>query len=265
MPGFYGYFFQSARGLRRAVGRLPRNNCADLGRPTARIAERFASGVIRRPVHTACPTMILPISLRHTLRARTRPAHEAVEAAFAAFDLATLPGYRLFLRAHAAAITAVERQLVTAGVVNVVSDWPLRQRTDVVATDLHRLGLRGMILTCPPLGSRGAVLAAMYVLEGSRLGGRILLAQAMRSPSAEVRAATVYLRHQPGMQLWTEFLALLDVHHADAAAVEQMVAHATSVFDVFARAASQAATAGSRRARGTAERRSAADHGFATP
>lgn len=103
------------------------------------------------------------------LRSRTAAAHEAVDAAFAHFDLGERRSYTGFLAAHARAVSAIETALSLAG----ETGW--RARTPLVAADLATLGQavpKPLRFEAP--ADEAAVMGILYVMEGSRLGGGML-------------------------------------------------------------------------------------------
>lgn len=130
------------------------------------------------------PTLETP-TLLHRLRTDTRPYHDAVEqnafnrsltagtvtAAETAHFLARMYGfvqpYEEQLRAHAAALGPA---------------WQLdqRYRAHLLLEDLTALGHPAPPALCPalpPLRTRPQLLGAMYVLEGSTLGGQVIARQ----------------------------------------------------------------------------------------
>lgn len=150
-------------------------------------------------------------SLRVFLRTRTRDAHEAVDAAFAALDLTERRQYALFLTCSARALSGIETALdVSPATLSLVADWPARRRMPALADDLAELGLPlPPSLPAPAFDDPASCLGALYVLEGSRLGASFLARRVAESPDAELRAATRYLNHGSGSSLWPRFLAVL--------------------------------------------------------
>ena len=79
---------------------------------------------------------------------------------------------------HAAVLPALELWLEDHGIDRILPDWSVRRRRYALAEDLAALG----IASAPPLPPRFAfsepgdadLTGAAYVLEGSRLGGRLL-------------------------------------------------------------------------------------------
>ena len=181
-------------------------------------------------------------SPRAYLRAATRAAHDRLEAAFGTHDLASRVGYAAFLRQHATALLPLEAALERADAATLVADWPSRTRSAALLDDLAALGEPlPEALAAPAIAGPAAVFGVLYVLEGSRLGARLLVRRAEASAVPVVRAATAYLRHGEGAGLWPSFLALLDRSAYVRAAPEQTLAGALAAFELFEQAALEAA------------------------
>jgi len=115
------------------------------------------------------------------LKATTRPLHEAVEARLDLFRLTrSIEGYaralKLFYGLHDPLEGAFAR---LPGWDRVGLDPSERRKAHLLRADLRRLGLDEAALdalprcpTPPPVPDLPAALGAMYVLEGSTLGGR---------------------------------------------------------------------------------------------
>ena len=108
--------------------------------------------------------------LRHFLRAATRDEHARVDAAFSRFDLNRRAGYGGFLSAQARVLPALEAKITAAGLWEAWSP-----RAPALFADLADLG-RGA--EAPPIAvdlpTDAELWGALYVVEGSRLGGAIL-------------------------------------------------------------------------------------------
>lgn len=134
------------------------------------------------------------------LRAATRVDHEQVDAAYGRFALDTRDGYRDFLTAHARILPLAER-LIDPGAL--VEAW--QGRTEALRDDLAALGGENppeLGFTLPP--GEAARWGALYVIEGSRLGGAVLA----RAVPEGLPAAYLNARHGPGA--WRDLLARLD-------------------------------------------------------
>lgn len=180
------------------------------------------------------PRLHAAVSIRHTLRAATTDLHSRVDAAFSgAFDRDT-EAYADFLQALARSLLPLERSLEAAGVEKVLPDWPARRRSAALAADLVVFGR-----ALPAEAQVGAVggeawqLGALYVLEGSRLGAKVLLRQVLANPDSVAHGATAYLRHGEEEKLWSSFLVTLEESSAVAAAPAEAIAGARAAFAAF--------------------------------
>lgn len=168
---------------------------------------------------------------RFALKAATAEAHERIDATYSAFDLSTLAGYAAFLTAQSAAFIPVEDALEQAGAEALVPGWTARRRASALRRDLAALGL-----AVPPVGSapafatEAAVLGGLYVLEGSRLGGAVLL----RSVAPGLPKAFLAPENQSA---WRAFTSMLDERLSSRGEIETATAAAISVFDAFERSA----------------------------
>jgi heme oxygenase len=127
----------------------------------------------------------------------------------------------------------LEAALIAARVQDCFPDWDARSRQHAILDDLARLGSGIPPHAMPERLDRGAVLGVMYVLEGSRLGARILARTVLSSPDSVVTAATAYLRHGDGQPLWSTFLQMLERHAQDSGHREAAVAGARMAFGMF--------------------------------
>ncbi len=134
------------------------------------------------------------------LRAATAASHDMVDAAFGHHDLTKAEDYSRFLIAHALALPAAERQFAT---MDGLPPW--RSRTPLLLADLNDLGHiipTPLAFSLPDMAS--AAWGALYVTEGSRLGG-IMLA---RSVDAGLPTRYLGARHESGE--WRRLLAAID-------------------------------------------------------
>jgi heme oxygenase len=197
--------------------------------PTAAISERTSKGL--NGARTAA-------GLRHRLRNATADAHERLDARFGGLDLQNLADYRQFLEASAAALLPLETALIEAGVGRIFPDWKARSRRRAILNDLGVTGGDYYPLPVPRPLDFGGVLGVMYVLEGSRLGAKVLLNKIVRSANPRVAAATAYLRHGAGQHLWPSFITELERHATTLTGDASAVGGALRAFDLFEQAAS---------------------------
>lgn len=157
------------------------------------------------------------MTLLERLKAETRPAHDRIEAGIDfPTRTASLDTYRdLLVRFHgfhraferAAEAMAPNRDLVRS-----------RRRTPLLARDLSALGLSdGAIGALPqcrdlmPLPAPAAVWGAMYVMEGSTLGGAVIARDVERRLGLCARTGCAYFRSygRRTAAMWTSFGAAL--------------------------------------------------------
>jgi heme oxygenase len=171
------------------------------------------------------------------LRAGTAEAHDRVDSAFAAFDLTDRDSYAAFLRAHADVVLPFEAALDAAGAQHVTPDWAERKRGDLLTEDLAFLRDAGEHRLEAPVApgleatDQAALAGALYVLEGSRLGGRFLVRQVPRGfPRA-------YLDADQAPEKWRNLLDRLDTILYQPEALQSALAAAHNVFAAFERSA----------------------------
>lgn len=157
------------------------------------------------------------MTLLDRLKAETRQAHDRIEQAvaieartssLAAYRqlLARFYGFHAAWEAEARAIIADERLLQG------------RSRTPLLVEDLVHLGLApdeiGSLPLCPPLLGRPRLpeaLGAMYVVEGSTLGGRILAKRVERTLGLGPAGGCAFFRSHGAEvgRMWRDFGARL--------------------------------------------------------
>lgn len=174
--------------------------------------------------------------MRHKLRAACADQHAALDSLAGGLDLAHRPDYRRFLEASAAALLPLETALVAARVERYFPDWEARSRRSAILDDLASLGGDIRPLATPDRLDLGALLGVMYVLEGSRLGARLVVRTVQSSSDPMVAAATAYLRHGQSRPLWPSFLAVLEQHAVAVDRDDATLAGARMAFGMFSRA-----------------------------
>lgn len=166
------------------------------------------------------------------LRQATADAHAVVDAAFSRFDLGRAEDYRSFLLAQAEVLLPLETKLSATRLP------PWRPRLPLLARDLAGLGLA---LPAPAiiqgLDEPGALHGALYVVEGSRLGGGMLARRVGAGLPREFLGAT----HLSGE--WRALLAALDAAMPSAENKTAMEIGARHVFRLYAEAAGRMAAA----------------------
>lgn len=171
------------------------------------------------------------MGLRSELKAATQADHEKLDRLVSRWDLSHRDSYAEFLRLHSALIPPLEQWLERSGVESLLPDWLVRQRRGALQSDLAALSVQPLA----PVGielrpSLPSVAGVLYVLEGSRLGGKLLVRRVV-SVSEAVPAA--FLEHGSGSQLWRSYLNWLDSQSFGPASRREAVTSARSVFDLY--------------------------------
>jgi heme oxygenase len=166
-------------------------------------------------------------SPRFALRAATAAAHARVDALYSRLDLSRPDDYARFLLSHAAAFLPVEAALIEAGADALLPGWSSRRRGEHLRADLAALSLSvPPVEIAPRFSNEAERLGGLYVLEGSRLGGAMLVRSvAPTLPTAFLAPETT--------SSWRAFTTLLDARLTSAAALAEATSAANAVFSVF--------------------------------
>jgi heme oxygenase len=171
-------------------------------------------------------------SVRFALREATADLHTAIDARFSGDFARDTRAYADFLCVLARSVLPLECLLERAGIERLLTDWPARRRSVFLVQDLKLLGCDVPVgVAVPPAGNDAWLLGAAYVLEGSRLGGKVLLRRVMENPDPVAREATHYLRHGMGTDLWPRFIEQLE---GTVCGVDDAIAGARAAFGLFA-------------------------------
>jgi heme oxygenase len=150
-----------------------------------------------------------------------------VDVAYGAYRLSDRESYAAFLVAHARALPAVEVWLAGQQI-----EFPWRARRDALTADLAALG-RDMPEPLPfdMNDNEAARWGALYVTEGSRLGGVMLARQVGEG------LPKTYLESGFGPGEWRDFRQALDAAAGDDAWIDRAVEAAEQVFALYGQAA----------------------------
>lgn len=164
---------------------------------------------------------------RSFLRAATAECHQRVDAVFSTAKLNEAASYSRFLTAQAAAHLPAEAALSSGGIDQIVPDWTLRIRAPLLVADLAALGAEPPQTTATlSLRSPSELLGALYVLEGSRLGGALL----KRSVPAHLPTQFLGTSYSAS---WQSLLAQLDAQLGTQEKLDEATAAAQAIFALF--------------------------------
>jgi len=176
------------------------------------------------------------VSLRR-LKEETTQLHLLAEQHVRVLDRdASVTDYERYLRVMWGFHAPVEEIFaVTAALASIGFEPEARVRAPLLARDLAALGSHGPWSRCadlPAMSSLPQALGVAYVLEGSTLGGRYILAKLPPPLAALAGRATAYLTgygEQTGPR-WRAFAALAEEHLAPAGACDAAVTAARDTF-----------------------------------
>ena len=175
---------------------------------------------------------------RQILRDETAVLHNMVERHFAPGRM-TREAYGRYLTMNRP-FAWIEPALEAACIHRVLPDWDVRRRRFVLASDLEAMGLPACEThTIGISNDVGTLLGWSYVLEGSRLGARVILREIESAHAQELSGATRFLRHGEGMALWARFTATLRRIDNDPSAIQRACEAARAAFGCFATAAEE--------------------------
>ena len=163
------------------------------------------------------------LDLRAELRQATADIHERLDRTVGQFDDRT--SYRLYLENTFRFRHSVEPALAGHPL------WPVQSLIPDLRQDLEDFGLSASVseVAVPPLSDPAAQIGALYVLEGSGLGARLLFRRA-EALGLDAQFGARHLATQIGdPNRWRRFVALLD--GAEDIDRSQAVAGAHAVFE----------------------------------
>lgn len=171
--------------------------------------------------------------IRDIVSQATRSSHRRLDLALSWLDLGKPRYYAGFLRGQAEALFPLEASLERHGIAQIMTDWPQRMRTPALEHDLAAMDVACDPLPAPQFSGVADMLGALYVLEASRMGARVMLARLAQHPESSAMGATAYLRHGFGRRFWPSYLTLLENHPDAQADTANVVQGAEVAFGMF--------------------------------
>lgn len=170
-------------------------------------------------------------TLRLRLREETRDAHESVDALFGQHDLSTREGLATTLQAHS---VALRRTLAALPDPASPHAHTLVTMITAIEQDLAALDARPSVACqIDADDTRIHPLGLIYVIAGSRLGARILLAEIRASSDPVVAAATRYFTCPQSEDMWKSVSNTLKVWTGPADEEKEIIASARTAFTWF--------------------------------
>lgn len=171
-------------------------------------------------------------TLRHALRAATSADHARVDRLFAG-GLRTHADYRAYVLGLHALVRDSGNALALARLSPQWQAWPQADRRGWLARDLAWLGLSPLPSAAPaPVDGDAAAAGLLYVIEGSSLGARLLVGDAVRLGYTDGRGATFLHGHagDGAIARWRAFVSALDGAGFDGGGEAALRRSATAMF-----------------------------------
>ena len=145
------------------------------------------------------------------MKAATDEIHRELDTTLSRLDLAEPSDYRRFLQFHGRTVPAVEGALASGGLGELVDGWCAARRSGAIESDLLLMGeAMPEAVSAPAICGTADLLGTAYVLEGSRLGGRVLRKR------VKTGLPTRFLDDHNGSGAWPKIVAALDQRlHSD--------------------------------------------------
>ena len=180
------------------------------------------------------------MSLRQRLKAATQPYHDQTEQLSGPSARFTLDDYRTFLLTGWLFHSSLEKGLTAFLSSSLKKElrWAERLKTPRVAHDLHELGADPAASLAPlpfPIGSVPQALGALYVAEGSTLGGMMMKKMWEADPAIGPYSSFQFLGcygAQTGAY-WKSFIAVLENTVTEPADEAETIASAKITFEFY--------------------------------
>ncbi len=176
------------------------------------------------------------------LRAATAAHHDRLDMAFSGGAFRDRDGYARFLIMQALVLPSAEALLAGSREYRTLPDWDSRFRSAALAGDLARLGLPMPAPHALDVNAAlpGSAAGVAYVLEGSRLGGRLIAQKLTQAGMGDM--PTAFIAHGAEARHWQSFRAWLDGRPSDGAYADAAVQAAIAVFERYIAVAAAVAT-----------------------
>jgi heme oxygenase (biliverdin-IX-beta and delta-forming) len=174
--------------------------------------------------------------IRTKLRARIIILHTRLDRLVNSSCLGDTIRLGRLLSIHYDALMLLVPALERAGAEHACPGWEGRSRLAALEEDLKALGMPpNRNPAHPPSFVREPeIWGALYAVEGSRLGSRIILRRVMKSGSEAERRATQFLAHgREDRTAWGGFLARFEAIQYCGEAFELAVLGAERVFETY--------------------------------
>ena len=182
------------------------------------------------------------VSVAQTLKHRTEENHMALEAMLLPHlhALQTPEDYSQLLKAFYGYFKPVEALILHHLNKKILPDIEHRRKADFILKDLTSLKTHianlPLATALPAIGNLYQALGALYVLEGSTLGGRGITKMLMKNVGLQLQADQLQFFNGYGTatgSMWTSFIQMLNQLKITGAEKETMIGAANETFLFF--------------------------------
>lgn len=175
------------------------------------------------------------------IRQQTRPNHEALEHAMSPFimQVGHVSEYARLLRFFYGYFKPVQDAIDKAVDRQKLPDYDERRKPEWILKDLQDLGERDhapipLYLEAPPVKNAAEAIGALYVLEGSSLGGKVICNTiAGNLGISDKKGLSFFYGYGPAAAgKWKDFMAVIN-SYTGAEDEEHVVSKANEVFAGF--------------------------------
>ena len=170
--------------------------------------------------------------MRRLLRESTRPLHDRVDALFEQEKISHPSGYARMLLIHTAIVPALESRIRKGGWVDDIPNLSSRWRSEDLFDDLADLQHSQPTPLCVSfVNDRASAAGSMYVLEGSRLGARVINSWLQSGDCVSLPKRFLNSSGEPGN--WKLFVLWLAEQNWSGSEVDRMIEAAEGVFQAY--------------------------------
>ncbi|WP_294821067.1 biliverdin-producing heme oxygenase [uncultured Flavobacterium sp.] len=185
-----------------------------------------------------------PAPLLDNLRQATAQSHQDLESLPVSASImdphVTKQQYSAYLALMRDVVADTEENIFPL-IENIIHDLKQRTKTDLIGADLKALGAIVPDTHLKPLTrnlkeiSEGFALGIMYVVEGSSLGGRVILKNITTALGFDAENGAGYFAGYGGQtgSTWRLFLAALAEHETQNNSGDEIIAGANFAFDAI--------------------------------
>ncbi len=168
---------------------------------------------------------------RDLIKAATSEHHKKLDAMLSTLNLRDPPDYITFLKVNTSVLANLEAAVELASTSGF--GWNLVRRSDLAQRDLELMDTSQPFLLPVQPFDEGEVWGALYVLEGSRLGSRLMLQSLLQGVGGAPVFPCHFLQASADISKWKAFVQELNCAVQTPSQVAQALSGAIKTFKLF--------------------------------